>query len=96
MNITAEIYLDTHFSVPPQVMSRLVGEETVLLDIANGVYFGLDGVGKRIWENIADGLSLQETAAVITTEFEVDDTRAQEDVVAFARNLVERELLRTL
>ena len=96
MNMTAEINLDTHFSVPPQVMSRLVGEETVLLDIANGVYFGLDGVGKRIWENIADGLSLQETAAVITTEFEVDDTRAQEDVVAFARNLVERELLRTL
>ena len=94
--MTAEINLDTHFSVPPQVMSRLVGEETVLLDIANGVYFGLDGVGKRIWENIADGLSLQETAKVITTEFEVGDTRAQEDVVAFARNLVDRELLRTL
>ena len=94
--MTAEINLDTHFSVPPQIMSRLVDDETVLLDIANGVYFGLDSVGKRIWENIADGLSLAETAAVITSEFEVEEARAQADVVAFVGNLVERELLREL
>ncbi len=38
--------LDTRLSVPPQVMSRMVGDETVLLDLASGVYFGLDGVGQ--------------------------------------------------
>ena len=50
--------LDTRLSVPPQVMSRLVGDETVLLDLESGMYFGLDGVGQRIWKAIGEGLSL--------------------------------------
>jgi len=85
--------LDTKLSIPPQVMSRLVGEETVLLDLESGVYFGLDGVGKRIWESVADGLSLRETAATIAAEFEVEEAQAQADLIAFATDLVERGLL---
>ena len=85
--------LDTKLSIPPQVMSRLVGDETVLLDLSSGVYFGLDGVGKRIWESIDEGLSLHETAAAIAAEFEVEETHAQADLIAFATDLVERGLL---
>ena len=85
--------LETKLSIPPQVMSRLVGDETVLLDIASGVYFGLDGVGKRIWESVAEGQSLAQTIAVITREFEVDEAQAQADVIEFTNDLVERGLL---
>jgi hypothetical protein len=89
----SEMNLDTHLSVPPQVMSRLVGDETVLLDLASGIYFGLDGVGKRIWESVGEGLSLGETAAAIASEFEVDETQAQVDLIEFATDLLERGLL---
>ena len=85
--------LDTHLSIPPQVMSRLVGAETVLLDLASGIYFGLDGVGKRIWEILADGQSLGQAVAVITEEFEVDEAQAKKDVIEFTNDLVERGLL---
>jgi hypothetical protein len=85
--------LDTHLTVPPQVMSRLVGEETVLLDLASGMYFGLDGVGKRIWESISEGKSLAETVDVIVAEYEVDREQAQADVTGFAGDLLERGLL---
>jgi hypothetical protein len=85
--------LETKLSIPPQVMSRLVGDETVLLDIASGVYFGLDGVGKRIWESVAEGQNLAQTIAVITREFEVDEAQAQADVIEFTNDLVERGLL---
>ncbi len=88
-----EMQLDAKLSIPPQVMSRLVGDETVLLDLSSGVYFGLDGVGKRIWESVAEGLSLRETAAAIASEFEVEETQAQADLIAFATDLVERGLL---
>lgn len=84
---------DTRLSIPPQVMSRRVGEETVLLDLESGMYFGLDGVGKRIWESIGEGLTLGEIAAVIVSEFEVDDSTAQSDVLEFADDLIQRGLL---
>jgi len=84
---------DTRLSIPPQVMSRQVGEETVLLDLESGIYFGLDGVGKRIWESFAEGRSLGEAAAVIITEYEVEEERAAADVIEFATDLVARGLL---
>jgi len=74
-------------------MSRLVDDETVLLDLESGMYFGLDGVGKRIWESVADGKSLGDIAVIITDEYEVDEEQALKDVIEFASNLVERGLL---
>jgi hypothetical protein len=85
--------LETRLSAPPHVMSRLVGDETVLLDLESGMYFGLDGVGKRIWESIGEGLTLAEIAAVIMSEYDVQEDQAQADVIEFARDLVERGLL---
>jgi hypothetical protein len=90
-----KLNLDTKLSIPPQVMSRPVGDETVLLDLKSGIYFGVDGVGKRIWDNVSNGLSLGETAAIIISEYEVDDAQAKEDVIKFASDLVERGLLET-
>lgn len=85
--------LDTKLTVPTQVMSRPVGDETVLLDLASGVYFGLDGVGQRIWELVAEGQSLSQAAAIIVEEYDVEESRAEADVLEFASDLVERGLL---
>jgi len=85
--------LDTKLTVPPQVMSRLVGDETVLLDLASGIYFGLDGVGMKIWEAVTDGKTLAQAVAIIVDEYEVEETQAQADVLEFANDLVERGLL---
>ena len=85
--------LDTRLNVPPQVMSRLVGDETVLLDLASGHYFGVDGVGKLIWESVSTGKTLAETVDAIVAEFDVEKAQAEADVTAFASQLVERGLL---
>jgi uncharacterized protein YoaH (UPF0181 family) len=53
----------------------------------------VDGVAQRIWESVAEGHSLGQAAATIAAEFEVDEERAQADVVEFANDLVERGLL---
>ena len=74
-------------------MSRLVGDETVLLDLASGVYFGLDGVGQRIWESVVEGNSLEQAVAAIVSEYNVEEAQAQTDVLEFVSDLVERGLL---
>jgi hypothetical protein len=90
--LETDMDLETRLTIPPQVMTRLVGDETVLLDLASGIYFGLDGVGKRIWESVADGSSLGQAADVIVAEYEVDEAEARADVLAFAKQLIERGL----
>lgn len=85
--------LDTRLTIPPQVMSRLVGDETVLLNLESGLYFGLDGVGQRIWETVSEGKALREAVATIVDEYEVERAQAEADALAFAKTLVERGLL---
>ena len=85
--------LDTRLKIPPHVLSRLVGDETVLLDLESGIYFGLDGVGKRIWETLSEDKTLAETIDLIVDEYDVAEEQARDDVIKFASNLVERGLL---
>jgi hypothetical protein len=84
---------DTRLTIPPQVISRLVGEETVLLDLESGTYFGLDGVGKRIWDAVGEGLALAEIVDIIVAEYAVDEATARTDIEEFVRILVKRGLL---
>ena len=85
---------DTKLSIPPQVMSRLVDDETVLLDLESGMYFGLDGVGQLIWQSVSEGKTLGEIAGVISAEYEVEEAQALADLLEFTSDLVERGLLR--
>jgi hypothetical protein len=85
--------LDSHLTVPPQVLSREVGDETVLLNLESGIYFGLDGVGKLIWEAVADGSDLGSAVSAVVAEYEVEERQAAADVLEFASTLVERGLL---
>ena len=51
------ILFSTHtamrYRIPEDVVSREVGGEAVLLNLATGTYFGLDGVGTEIWNLLA-------------------------------------------
>ena len=85
--------LDTKLKIPTHVMSRLVGDETVLLNLETGLYFGLDGVGQVIWESVSAGENLGSAVATIVASFDVEQDQAAADVLAFAGTLVERGLL---
>ena len=85
--------LDSKLTVPPQVLSRLVEDETVLLNLETGIYFGLDGVGQKIWEAVTAGQDLGTTVEKVVSEYDVDKAQAEADVIEFANTLVERGLL---
>jgi hypothetical protein len=85
--------LGTRLSVPPQVMSRRVGDETVLLDLQSGLYFGVDQVGQRVWELAGDGRTLGEIVDAVVSEYEIGRGQAEVDVMEFAETLVRRGLL---
>lgn len=78
-----------------QVSTNLSGEE-VILSITNGVYFGLDRVGARIWALLQESRTLDEVADVIVHEFDVQRERALADLVTLARQLSEIGLIEVL
>lgn len=70
-----------------------MGEETVLLDLASGIYFGLDPVGSRIWSLIESPRPISEIRDELLKEYEVDETTCENEVLRFLNQAAERGLI---
>lgn len=81
------------FVLSPQAMSRTVGDETVILDLESGTYFGLDPVGARMWQSLGEGKSFTEVCDVILDEYDVTCERLEADLLALAAQLAEHRLI---
>ena len=85
--------LSDKVTIPAKVMARKVGDETVILDLANGTYYGLDPVGTRIWQLMAEGQTLVQVCEVMLAEYEVTREDIERDVRALVQTLLERQLV---
>ncbi|HEV8471302.1 MAG TPA: PqqD family protein [Methylomirabilota bacterium] len=67
--------------------------EVVLLNLRSGVYFGLDPVGSRIWALIDGRRTAADIVGALTTEYEVDATTCEGDLVTFLTALRDNDLV---
>jgi len=81
------------YAAPQDVMAREVGEETVILDLNSGTYYGLDPVGTRAWALLGEGRSLGAVCEQMEREFEVDRATLETDLTALVSELVSKGLL---
>ena len=59
----SQLLLDTSLAVPDDVIFRELDGEAILLNLATGMYFGLDQVGTRLWALITESGSLRNCAS---------------------------------
>lgn len=85
--------LSDKIKIPDQVLARQIGGETVMLDLAQGTYFGLDPVGARIWQLLAEGKTLAEVCDAMMTEYDVTRDDIERDVARLAEELADRGLI---
>lgn len=71
---------DATFRPADHVVAKLVGEELVLLDYEEEVYYGLDPVGARIWELLTAGRTLGEIIDTLLAEYDVTRDQLAADV----------------
>ena len=75
------------------VLSREIHGETVLLDLKTESYFGVAGVGARVWQLLAEGTSLRDVSAVLATEYDVNKETLAADVERFVKDLLDAGLV---
>lgn len=84
--------LQNRVTVCDDVVFRALGEESVILSLDTGMYFGLDPVGTRIWTLLPDR-DLAEVAAMIQQEFDAELPQIQEDVLTLVEQLIAKRLV---
>ena len=84
---------DTSVRIRKDVVFRELEGEMVLLNLATGVYFGLDPVGTRIWSLIEARRSADEIVNTLTAEYEVDADTLVADLARFLDTLRDNALV---
>ena len=85
--------LDATVTVTPEVVFKELRGEAVLLDLASGIYFGLDETSTRLWQLLTTHGSLRRAFDGMLEEYEVEPDRLQTDLLAFVAELTRRRLV---
>jgi hypothetical protein len=74
-------------------VSAELAEETVILSMRDGHYYGLEGVGSRVWGMLGEPREFGELVDTVVAEFEVDAGTAAVDLTALFVDLERRGLV---
>jgi hypothetical protein len=85
--------IDLLLKIPEHVIARKVGEETVMLNLDSGMYYGLDATGSRFFELLETHDRLQAIVDIMSAEFEVSRQQLETDLLELAGELKKSGLL---
>jgi coenzyme PQQ synthesis protein D (PqqD) len=71
-----------------------VDRTVVMMSVDQGMYFGLEGVGPRIWSLLEQPRSFRQLCDALTAEFEVVPDACRREVGAFLEELRRVHLVR--
>jgi hypothetical protein len=83
------------FKISDDVVFRVLDREAVILSLSSGVYFGLDKVGTRIWQLIAEGQSTDRTIETLLEEYDAREEDVRWDFEALTRQLMNKGLVQS-
>ena len=66
----------------------------VMMSIEQGMYFGLEGVGPRVWALLDEPRSVRAVCDALVQEFDIEDDTCLREVVAFLNELRTAQLIR--
>jgi hypothetical protein len=78
----------------PDVVSRRLGEEIVLVHLGTNQIYRLNATGARFWELAAEGLDDRAIAARLQTEFDVADEQVRGEIATMVERLTAEGLVR--
>lgn len=85
--------LDRAFKPSPAAAESAVGDETVLLHLVNGTYYGLDAVGTRIWAMLKGGVTTTNICLRLAEDYGIDLPTIEADVSDFLTDLVAQNIV---
>ena len=78
--------------VADQVSRELTGGAAIV-NLRNGIYYGLDEVGTRIWNLMREPVTFGQIREAIVRDYDVDAPTVEADVREFLTRLAEQGLI---
>lgn len=87
------ISMNSVIGVKKDLISADLGEEVAILHLENGVYYGLDAVGARIWDLVQEPIRVDELQDSILMEYDVEPEQCKSDLLDLIEDLANQDLV---
>jgi hypothetical protein len=78
----------------PQIIDGELDDSQVMMHLEKGKYFGLNPVGKKIWDMIEQPKSFDEIITSLLNEFNVEQNRCVNEVKEFLDKAIENDIIK--
>ena len=85
--------LPTQVEISSEALFQELEGETVLLNLQSERYYGLDDVGTRMWQLLAENGDVAAAAAQLLKEYNVEAAQLESDLATLIGRLAEAGLL---
>jgi hypothetical protein len=86
--------IDSIVVVADKVVSCDLDGEAAILDLKDGIYYGLDPVGAKIWNLIQKPIILKEIIKIILDEYDVNKDQCTNDIFELIEELLDNRLVK--
>ena len=86
-------FLHQKVRIDPDVLFQEVNGETVLLNLKNECYFGLDSTGTRVWKLLNQQNDLTKLFNTMLEEYDVDRNQLEADLERLLNEMEEAKLI---
>lgn len=76
-----------------QVAAKVVDNEAILINLSNGMYYSMGGVGALIWSLIVKRHTLSDITKTICSQYDVLNEKAFDDLQTLATELLKEDLV---
>ena len=92
---SSTIDFSTMLKRKPDMVAANIDGDVVMMDVDQGQYYGISGVGSRVWELLEESISIVGITEVICREYETDPATCRNDITKFINELIEIGLIET-
>jgi hypothetical protein len=89
----SRLELSSQITRKNELFYAAVGEELVMMSTEEGNYYGLDPVGRRIWEIIGKPRTVSDICCELLMDYDVSAAACEVEVLAFLKELVEHRVV---
>lgn len=85
--------LQSHWRISDQAIANAVADETVILHLGNGTYYGLDPIGARLWQALEAGEVPATICPSLLDTYDVLPAQLEDDLRALLADLAANQLI---
>jgi hypothetical protein len=88
-----KLSLNSQVLMAKDVVSCDLEGETAILNMKDGLYYRLEGVGSSVWNLIQEPTTLEQVLEGLLEIYEVEREECQRDLYELMKQLIEKELI---